>query len=55
MIADLDLLGTLPEREVRSGLAEVVKAGFVRDERIRELIAASPSGALDVTAPGMPN
>lgn len=50
VIADLDLLGTLPEREVRSGLAEVVKAGFVRDERIRELIAASPSGALDVTS-----
>ncbi|WIY83894.1 3-dehydroquinate synthase [Propionimicrobium sp. PCR01-08-3] len=50
VIADLDLLRTLPDREVRSGLAEVIKAGFVRDERIRELVAVSPAGALDVTS-----
>ncbi|WP_341728749.1 3-dehydroquinate synthase [Brooklawnia sp.] len=50
VIADLNLLATLPEREVRSGLAEVIKAGFVRDDRIRELIATSPSSSLDVTS-----
>lgn len=33
VVYDLDLLKTLPEREVRAGLAEVVKHGFLWDER----------------------
>lgn len=50
VLADLDLLRTLPDREVSSGLAEVVKAGFVRDERILSLIREHPQGARDVTS-----
>ncbi len=48
VLADLDLLRTLPDREVSSGLAEVVKAGFVRDGRILELIRENPADARDV-------
>lgn len=50
VLADLDLLRTLPQREVSSGLGEVVKAGFVRESRILELIGQNPAGALDVTS-----
>ena len=31
VIADLDTLGTLPERELKAGLAEVIKHGLIRD------------------------
>ncbi len=42
VLADLALLRTLPEDEYRSGLAEVVKAGFVGDPVIIDLIVANP-------------
>ena len=32
--ADIDVLGTLPERELRSGLMESVKAGIIRDRAL---------------------
>ena len=44
VIADLDLLGTLPESEYRSGLAEVVKCGFIADPVILDLLATDPTG-----------
>ena len=31
VVADLDVLATLPERELRGGLAEVIKYGFIAD------------------------
>ena len=31
VIADLDTLGTLPDRELKAGLAEVIKHGLIRD------------------------
>jgi shikimate kinase/3-dehydroquinate synthase len=34
VIADLDLLATLPSRELRSGLAEVVKTALIGDARL---------------------
>lgn len=44
VIADLGLLDTLPEAEYRSGLAEVVKCGFIADPVILALLAADPTG-----------
>lgn len=37
VIVDLDWLSTLPTREIRAGLAESVKCGFISDLRILEL------------------
>lgn len=34
VFADIEVLGTLPERELRSGLMESVKAGFIRDRAL---------------------
>ena len=34
VIADIGLLGTLPDRELRAGLMESVKAGFIRDRAL---------------------
>jgi 3-dehydroquinate synthase len=36
VLADTDTLGTLPERELRSGFAEVIKHGAIRDARFFE-------------------
>jgi 3-dehydroquinate synthase/shikimate kinase/3-dehydroquinate synthase len=38
VVADLDVLATLPERELRGGLAEVVKYGFIADPPLVELV-----------------
>ncbi len=44
VLADLGLLGTLPRREVLSGLAEVIKAGILADEELFDLLEkAGPS------------
>lgn len=40
VLADLDFLATLPQREQASGMAEVVKCGFIRDPRILDLSRA---------------
>ncbi|GAB3189007.1 3-dehydroquinate synthase [Nesterenkonia suensis] len=45
VLADLDTLLTLPRNELVAGLAEVVKCGFIADERILEIIEASPEQA----------
>ena len=47
VFADLQLLDTLPEAEYRSGLAEVVKCGFIADPLILDLLAGDPSGRRD--------
>ena len=44
VLADTDVLGALPAAEFRSGLAEVVKCGFIADGTILELLDADPSG-----------
>ncbi len=48
VIADLDLLATLPEVDVRAGLAEVVKAGFIADPEILRIVESAPTVAVDV-------
>lgn len=45
VLADLDTLITLPRNELVAGLAEVVKSGFIADERILEIIESSPEQA----------
>jgi 3-dehydroquinate synthase len=40
VVCDLDTLATLPAADHAAGLAEVVKAGFIADERILELVEA---------------
>ncbi len=51
VLCDLDVLGDLPAAEVRSGLAEVVKCGFIADPRILELVEAD---AREVQRPDSP-
>jgi 3-dehydroquinate synthase len=41
VIADTSTLATLPERELRAGLAEVVKYGFIRDAVFLDWIEAN--------------
>ena len=45
VVCDLDTLETLPRNELVSGLAEVVKCGFIADPRILELVETDPEGA----------
>jgi 3-dehydroquinate synthase len=49
VVADLDTLATLPQREWVNGLAEVVKAGLIADPRILDLIESDPAGAVTPT------
>jgi 3-dehydroquinate synthase len=44
VLADTDALAGLPDREFRSGLAEVVKCGFIADAAVLDLLDADPSG-----------
>jgi 3-dehydroquinate synthase len=45
VMVDLDHLATLPVDQWVSGMAEVVKAGFIADPTILDLIALDPDGA----------
>ena len=45
VVCDLDVLGTLPVADYVSGLAEIVKAGFIADPVILELVESDPDGA----------
>ncbi|HSO68609.1 MAG TPA: 3-dehydroquinate synthase [Arachnia sp.] len=49
VLCDLALLDTLPSRDVRAGLAEVVKCGFIADARILELASEDLADSADVT------
>jgi 3-dehydroquinate synthase len=54
VLCDLTTLSTLPREDLASGMAEVVKAGFLRDPIILELIEADSAAALDPTGPVLP-
>lgn len=47
VLVDLDVLDTLPDKEIVAGSAEIIKAGFIRDPRILDLYEADPAAALD--------
>jgi 3-dehydroquinate synthase len=51
VLCELDVLATLPPEEVRSGLAEVAKCGFIADPTILELIEAAPEAVTDTASP----
>jgi 3-dehydroquinate synthase len=47
VLADIDLLSTLPRREVLGGLAEVIKAAILADEWLFSLLEARGPGVID--------
>ncbi len=47
VLADLDTLATLPKNELISGMAEVVKCGFIADPTILDLVEKDPSAVTD--------
>ncbi|MQA15801.1 MAG: 3-dehydroquinate synthase [Pseudonocardiaceae bacterium] len=47
VLVDLDTCETLPRDELVAGMAEVVKAGFIADPVILDLIETDPGAALD--------
>jgi 3-dehydroquinate synthase len=55
VVADLDRLATLPEVELRAGMAEVIKAGLIADPDLAtaclERAPAAVAGDLDALAP----
>jgi len=54
VLVDLDTLRTLPPNELVSGMAEVVKAGFIADPVILDLIEADPQAAMDPAGEVLP-
>ncbi len=51
VVCDLDVLTTLPTPDLVAGLAEVVKAGFIADPAILDLVESDPSGAQRADGP----
>lgn len=51
VIADTTRLAGVPRADHVSGLAEVIKAGFIMDPRILDLIDADPAAAVDPASP----
>ena len=50
VVADIAALATLPARELRSGFAEVIKHGFIRDEPMLDLLDDSADVLLSPAA-----
>jgi 3-dehydroquinate synthase len=46
VVADIDTLRTLPERERRAGLGEVLKYGFIADPEVLHILEAQPTAAV---------
>ncbi|YCU69305.1 3-dehydroquinate synthase [Mycobacteroides abscessus] len=51
VLVDLATLESLPRNEIIAGMAEVVKAGFIADPVILDLIEADPETAIDPSKP----
>lgn len=54
VMVDLATLETLPRNEIVAGMAEIVKAGFIADPVILDLIEADPEAAIDPTGSVLP-
>ncbi|MET0475373.1 MAG: 3-dehydroquinate synthase [Mycobacterium sp.] len=54
VLVDLATLETLPRNEIVAGMAEIVKAGFIADPVILDLIEADPEAAIDPTGSVLP-
>ncbi len=54
VLVDLATLDTLPTPELVAGMAEIVKAGFVADPTILDLVEADPAAALDPAGEVLP-
>jgi 3-dehydroquinate dehydratase type II len=54
VLIDLATLETLPRNEIVAGMAEIVKAGFIADPVILDLIEADPEAALDPAGTVLP-
>ncbi|MGM1030566.1 MAG: 3-dehydroquinate synthase [Actinomycetota bacterium] len=51
VVADLELVDSLPRNELLTGFAEIVKAGFIADPRILELLEGSLDATTDPSSP----
>ncbi len=54
VFVDLATLDTLPRSEIAAGSAEIIKAGFIADPKILDLIEADPVAALDPAGDVLP-
>ncbi len=54
VLVDLATLETLPRNEIVAGMAEIVKAGFIADPVILDMIEADPEAALDPAGSVLP-
>ena len=50
VLVDTELLSSLPETEVRTGFAEIAKAGFIADPSILDDLDSSVDACLDLTS-----
>lgn len=46
VICDVNMLRTLPERELRTGMAEMIKAGIIADEELFSILERTPLSEL---------
>ena len=54
VLVDLATLETLPRNEILAGMAEVVKAGFIADPVILDIIERDPQAALEPSGSALP-
>ncbi|WP_067691893.1 3-dehydroquinate synthase [Nocardia jejuensis] len=54
VLVDLATLETVPRNEIVAGMAEILKAGFIADPVILELVERDPEAALDPTGEVLP-
>lgn len=50
VLIDVDTLKTLPERDLRAGLIEVIKMGVIRDEYLFEMVEENLNAIIDLDA-----